>query len=66
MKINVSKLEEAMARRCLNSKELQGAASLTTIQRIRSGQEIRTKTAGKIAKALDVDVSELLEVRDND
>lgn len=66
MKINVSKLEKAMARRCLNSKELQGAASLTTIQRIRSGKEIRTKTAGKIAKALDVDVSELLEVRDSD
>lgn len=66
MRISVSKLEAAMARRCVNSKDLREAASFTTLQRIRNGHEIKTKTAGRIARALNVDVSEILEVNKGD
>jgi|GEM_PF-1704441 len=62
MKICASKLDTALARQCKNAKDLKGVASLTTLQRIRDGHDVKPKTAGRIAQALNIDVAELLYV----
>ena len=64
MKIDKEKLSIALARKCMGTRDLATATKLgeATIVKIRSGkQEARTQTIGKIAKALEVDVSEIIE-----
>lgn len=61
MRIDVTKLETALARQCKNAKDLNGVTSLTTIQRIRNGYEVKPKTVGRIARALNVDVADLVK-----
>jgi len=65
MKIERCKLEMAMARACMSADDLRKAAEMPrpTLNNAITGRGISPKTAGKIAKALDVDVSELVEVR---
>lgn len=62
MKIQKEKLELAMARACMNARDLQkeGLSSVTVCRAFR-GESVTTKTVGKIARALGVDVTELLE-----
>lgn len=65
MKINSEKLKIAQANSCLNNKELCKNAGIGTITllEIKNGKRKPTlKTIGKIAKALGVDVTELLEI----
>ena len=64
MKINKEKLELLLARKCIPGYELMEKAGLQshTFSRIRNGfPNLRPKTVGKIAIALDVSVEELLE-----
>lgn len=64
MKIDNAKLELAMAKKCLNYKELSAAARITPegLSKIRTGkQNPRPSTVGKIAKALDVKVEDLIQ-----
>lgn len=64
MKVDAIKLDLAMARACMTGKELQKRAVISdvTLGRIRSGaQEPRPATAGRIAKALGVDVTDLIK-----
>jgi len=64
MKVCTKKLDLAMARKCLSSRELAKLTELgeATIGNLRGGkQEARTQTIGKIAKVLGVDVSEIIE-----
>ncbi len=63
MKVNRKKLELAMARACMNSADLPAAAGLPrpTVQNAVVGKSVRPGTAGRIAKALGVDVLEILE-----
>ncbi len=61
VKINVRKLELALARCCKSPTQLRAEVSQTTIQRIYKGEEVKPRTAGKIAKALGVDPAEILE-----
>lgn len=63
MKINNNKLDAALARQSKNKTDLakEGVVSLTTFQRIGAGVDVKPKTVGKIARALDVDVSEIIE-----
>lgn len=63
MKINRSKLELAMARACMNTADLVKAAEMPrpTFGNILKGKGVRPGTAGKIAAALGVDVTEILE-----
>jgi len=64
MKINKEKLELLLARKCISGYELMKKAGLQshTFSRIRNGfANLRPKTVGKIAIALDVSVEELLE-----
>ena len=63
MKIRKSKLEIALAKKCWNQRRLReaGAASSQTLSNINAGKNVLPRTAGKIARALGVDVSEILE-----
>jgi len=63
MTIDVKKLKLAMARACLDVKELGAAADIgnATLTRILHGNEsVRFSTAGKLARALGVDVAEII------
>ena len=64
MKINKTKLELGMAKACLTPQELaeQAGVSIQTLDKIKGGKvSSRPHTAGRIARALGVDVTELLE-----
>ena len=63
MKVNRKKLYLAMARACMDSKDLPGAAGLPrpTVQGAIVGRSIRPGTLGKIAQALDVDPADIIE-----
>lgn len=62
MKLQKSKLELAMARACMSARDLrQRGLSPATISRAVHGEELTVKTAGKIARALGVDVAEIME-----
>ncbi len=62
MKINKKKYELAMARACMGQKELVKAGiPRGTLIGILQGRDARPETIGKVAKALGVDVTEILE-----
>lgn len=63
MKINKEKLELAMARSCVGISDLRGIISPQTVTRLFHApkMEIKIKTVGKIAKALNVDPLEIIE-----
>lgn len=64
MRIDKKKLELAMARACMGLPDLMAAAAVpraTLNEAINTGRETRPATVGKIAKALNVDVTEILE-----
>lgn len=57
------KLKLAMARACINTEDLQAASGLPrpTINNVISGRSVRPGTIGRVAKALGVDVTEIME-----
>lgn len=57
------KLELAMARACMDSRDLPAAAGLPrpTVQNAIVGKSVRPATLGRLAKALGVDPAELLK-----
>lgn len=64
MKINKKKFSEKMIENCLNNRELSKKCGISegTITRIKNGETVpRLKTLGLIVKALNCDVTELLE-----
>lgn len=63
MKANRSKLELALARACMSSKECAEAAKLPrpTFNNVLTGMSVRPATLGKVAKALGVDVEMLID-----
>jgi len=63
MKVDRKKLELAMARACMNSADLPAAAGFPrpTVQNAVVGKSVRPGTAGRIARALGVDVLEILK-----
>ncbi|WP_455505696.1 helix-turn-helix domain-containing protein [Gemmiger formicilis] len=64
MKINFQKLQIAMANKAYSAKELSDkcGVSQVTITRITKGiQDARPQTIGKIAKALNVPVTDIIE-----
>ena len=68
MKRNKEKLVLAMARACMNPQDLAKAAHMPpqTVNGFIRGRSVRPATAGKIAKALGVDVAEILEIEKED
>lgn len=65
MRVDRKKLELAMARACMNSADLPSAAELprATVQNAVVGKGIRPATLGRIAKALGVDPTDIMEER---
>ena len=62
MKIDRQKYELARARACMGQKELEAVGiPKGTLCRIIGGKDLRPETAGRIAKALGCDVTEILE-----
>jgi len=66
MKVNRAKLELAMARACMETRDLPEAAKLPrpTVNNAIAGRGIRPATLGKIAKALGVDPADIIEMED--
>lgn len=64
MKAIKEKLVLAMARTCMNPQDLAKAAQMPpqTVNGFIRGRSVRPATAGKIAKALGVDVAEIVEI----
>ena len=62
MKLDKKKLMLAMANACMNTADIQAATGMPrpTLNGAISGKTIRPATAGKIAKALGVNVSDIL------
>lgn len=63
MKANKYKLEIAMANRCLNPADLENLTKMPrpTINNVISGRNVRPASIGKVAKALEVSVEDLIE-----
>ena len=63
MKADRKKLEIAMANACMNTEDVQKATELPrpTFNNVISGRNVRPGTIGRVAKALGVDVTEILE-----
>ncbi len=63
MKVDKQKLELAMANACLNPYDLCRAIEIQyqTYRRISNGSNCKPATIGKIAKALGINVIEILE-----
>ena len=63
MKINKQKVEIAMARECINTFDLCKAVEMKYQQfrKIFNGNSCKPATAGRIAAALGVDVTEIIE-----
>lgn len=63
MKVDRNKLELAMARACMSPAALANKAVLPrpTLNNAIIGRNVRPETIGRIAKALGVDVTEILE-----
>lgn len=63
MKVNKKKLELAMATACMDARDLAATANLPrpTLNNAITGRNLRPATIGKIAKALNVPVEQILE-----
>lgn len=60
MKISITKLELQMARACKTREDLRDVLSAGTLRRIRTGADLRPATIGRIARALCVDVADII------
>lgn len=61
MKISNSKFDLILAKKGITRKSLNNVVSETTLSKIKKGTDILPKTVGKIARALNVDVEEIIE-----
>ena len=64
MKISKSKLNLALARKQWNQLRDNAVVSSQTILNLNKGKSVLPATAGKIAAALGVDVTEIIEEED--
>ena len=63
MKVNRRKLELAMARACMNPQDLAKAAEMPpqTVNGVLRGRSVRPATLGRVARALQVDVIDIIK-----
>ena len=61
MKIDSRKLDLILARECKSLSDLRDGSSPQTLRRIRRGEEVQPKTLGRIARALNCDVTDIME-----
>ena len=64
MKLCKQKIQLVMATKCMNISDVCKASDIkyTMFRRIFNGGECKPKIVGKIAKALGVDVTEIIEM----
>lgn len=64
MVVNKKKLDIAMANNCMTSGQLQNKSGLPrgTFINVITGKNVKPATAGKIARALDVPVENLIDM----
>lgn len=62
MKIDLNKLQLAMANACVDRKDLQARSGLPlgTLSNVYNGKNVRTSTIGKIARALEVSAESIV------
>ena len=61
MKVSMKKLDIALASQCKTASNLRPGISPQTLQKIKRGEEIRSDSAGRIARALGIDVVDIIE-----
>lgn len=63
MRANRKKVELAMARECMNATDIAEISEmpLPSVKNVLSGRRVKPKTLGKVASALKVDVTEIIE-----
>lgn len=63
MKANIKRLYLEMARACMNPQDLAKAAEMPrqTLNGVLRGRNARPATIGRIAKAMDLDVTDIME-----
>lgn len=61
MKVSKHRLDIILAKKCMSMSNLKPTVSPQTLKRIGRGEELLPKTVGKIARALGVDVVEIIE-----
>lgn len=61
MHIDPKKMELYLARACMSETDLRNGTSPQTLLRIRRGMEVKPKTVGRIARALGVDVTDIIQ-----
>ena len=63
VKVNRKKFELALARACLTPDELAKLANMPrpTLNNVVTGRSVRPATLGRVARALGVDVEEIME-----
>lgn len=63
MKADIIKLKVMMANDCIETRDLQKIAQMPrpTLNNVLAGRSVRPATLGKVAKALNVDVREIME-----
>jgi len=66
MKACKEKIKLSMARACMNPADLIAATEMPapTVKNVLAGRSVRPATLGRIAKALKIDPSELLEQKE--
>lgn len=64
MRIDRNKIDFVLAEQCKSISELCPVLSASTLARIRKGCDISTKTAGKLARALNVPLERLIETKE--
>lgn len=66
MKADIKKLRICMANQCMNTEDLCETAKMPrpTVNNVVTGRSVRPGTIGRIAKALGVDVKEILSEED--
>lgn len=61
MKVSKTKLELVLARECKTITDLRLGTSPQTLTKASKGGNLRPSTVGRIAKALGVDVTDIVE-----
>jgi len=59
--ISKNKVDLVLARQCKSLRDLRSGLSPGTLAKIQSGEELRPKTVGKLARLLGCDPADIIE-----
>lgn len=65
MKVDLYKVNLIIAEQCKTMSSLRDVVSPQTLCKVKKGRELRTDTVGRIAKALGVPVTDILEQQED-